>query len=76
MSSVNTYALQSNDGRLLASFDAFNLEEAQQRALQVTSALSLTVEWRLIELMERPRDVPMFNESYFAVLAQALHKMN
>ena len=76
MSQLKTYALQAPGGHLLASFDAFNPEEAQLRASQVSEALNLGSDWRLIELTDKPRDVPLFDESYFVVLAQALHKVN
>lgn len=75
MRAVKTYALQAPDGHLLASFDAFNLEEAQQRAFQVTKALNLSADCRLIELADQPRGVPMFDESYFSLLAQAVRKL-
>lgn len=76
MSQVKTYALQASGGHLLASFDAFNPEEAQLRASQVSNALNLSTDWRLIELTDKPRDVPFFDESYFVILAQAVHKVN
>lgn len=71
-----TYALQASDGHFLASFEAFTLEEAQQRASQVANALQLTADWRLAELPDKPRGVPLFDESFFVVLAQAHHRLN
>lgn len=74
--SVKTYALKALDGRLLASFCAFTLDEAQQRAFVVAKALNLTSDWNLVEMTYEPREVPLFDESFFVTWAQALHKVN
>lgn len=73
---LKTYALKALDGPLLASFGAFTLDEAHQRAFVVAKALSLTSDWNLVELTYEPREVPLFDESFFATWAQALHKVN